>query len=270
MSSVNDSSRCWSTIPGLRWHGWPLPTVPTARLYGDAARWRLKTPSRRDRRKHGSFRQPAPEGAPKMIFAALDASIAAEMEPHFADAGCAVVSNSSALRMQSDVPLVIPEVNADHLALIDIQAGERSPAATSSPIPTAPPSDWCSRWPPASQVRRRNRHGRHHAGRQRRGISRRGLARHPRQRDPLHPQRRRKDGRGDARSCSASSTAPKSFPRLRHERAMQSCRGRRRPHRIDLHSPEEKSASRRNHRGVERLSRRAAGAETAQRSRAVQ
>ncbi|MGA7906855.1 MAG: aspartate-semialdehyde dehydrogenase, partial [Candidatus Sulfotelmatobacter sp.] len=52
-----------------------------------------------------------PEGAPKIIFAALDASIAAELEPRFADAGCAVVSNSSALRMQSDVPLVIPEVN---------------------------------------------------------------------------------------------------------------------------------------------------------------
>ena len=41
-----------------------------------------------------------PEGAPKVIFAALDASIAAEMEPRFAEAGCAVVTNSSALRMQ--------------------------------------------------------------------------------------------------------------------------------------------------------------------------
>src|SRR5271157_3363818 len=63
-----------------------------------------------------------PEGAPKIIFAALDASIAAEMEPRFADAGCAVVSNSSALRMKSDVPLVIPEVNSDHIRLIETQA----------------------------------------------------------------------------------------------------------------------------------------------------
>jgi aspartate-semialdehyde dehydrogenase len=62
------------------------------------------------------------EDAPKIIFAALDASIAAEMEPRFAEAGCAVVSNSSALRMQSDVPLVIPEVNAEHVKLIDGQA----------------------------------------------------------------------------------------------------------------------------------------------------
>jgi aspartate-semialdehyde dehydrogenase len=44
------------------------------------------------------------------------------MEPRFAEAGCAVVSNSSALRMQSDVPLVIPEVNAGHIKLIDGQA----------------------------------------------------------------------------------------------------------------------------------------------------
>ena len=53
--------------------------------------------------------------------AALDSAIAAELEPRFADAGCAVVSNSSALRMQEDVPLVIPEVNAGHIKLIDIQ-----------------------------------------------------------------------------------------------------------------------------------------------------
>src|SRR3981081_848608 len=91
------------------------------KCYAEAARWRLRTPipaavaARR--------RAPAtPDGAPKIIFAALDAGIAAELEPRFADAGCAVVSNSSALRMQQDVPLVIPEVNADHIKLIDGQA----------------------------------------------------------------------------------------------------------------------------------------------------
>src|ERR1700685_4323639 len=91
------------------------------KTYAEAARWRLKTaiPA-----KVGAMKvSPAtPEGAPKIIFAALDASIAAEMEPRFADAGCFVVSNSSALRMQSDVPLVIPEVNAGHIKLIDRQA----------------------------------------------------------------------------------------------------------------------------------------------------
>src|SRR6202046_3745009 len=91
------------------------------KTYSDAARWRLKTPVPANVATM-KVSQATPEGAPKTIFAALDASIAAEMEPRFAEAGCAVVSNSSALRMQSDVPLGIPEVNAGHIKLIDGQA----------------------------------------------------------------------------------------------------------------------------------------------------
>jgi aspartate-semialdehyde dehydrogenase len=88
--------------------------------YGEAVRWRLK--SAIPANVAGMKVSPAgPEGAPKIIFAALDASIAAELEPRFAEAGCAVVSNSSALRMKADVPLVIPEVNAAHIKLIDTQ-----------------------------------------------------------------------------------------------------------------------------------------------------
>jgi len=91
------------------------------RPYAEAARWRLKTAIPAN--VAAMTVSPAqPEGAPKIIFAALDASIARELEPQFADAGCAVVSNSSALRMQSDVPLVIPEVNGDHIRLIDKQS----------------------------------------------------------------------------------------------------------------------------------------------------
>jgi aspartate-semialdehyde dehydrogenase len=91
------------------------------KTYAEAARWRLKTAIPVN---VGSMKISAatPEGAPKIVFAALDASIAAEMEPKFAEAGCAVVSNSSALRMKSDVPLVIPEVNAAHIGLISTQA----------------------------------------------------------------------------------------------------------------------------------------------------
>jgi aspartate-semialdehyde dehydrogenase len=91
------------------------------RPYAEAARWRLKTAIPADVAKM-TVAPARPEGAPKIIFAALDASIARELEPQFAEAGCAVVSNSSALRMQSDVPLVIPEVNGDHIRLIDKQS----------------------------------------------------------------------------------------------------------------------------------------------------
>src|ERR1700739_2721668 len=90
------------------------------KVYAAAARWRLKTPIPANVATM-QVSPATPEGAPKVIFAALDASIAAEMEPRFAEAGGAVVSNSSALRMQSDVPLVIPEVNSGHIKLIDGQ-----------------------------------------------------------------------------------------------------------------------------------------------------
>ena len=94
------------------------------RPYADAARWRLKTAI--PDHVAGMVVSPAnPDGAPRIIFAALDAAIAKELEPRFADAGCAVVSNSSALRMQSDVPLVIPEVNGDHIRLIECQDWRR-------------------------------------------------------------------------------------------------------------------------------------------------
>ena len=95
------------------------------KTYGEACKWKLDTPLP----KHiaAMMVQPnVPEGCkgelPKIIFAALDADIARELEPKFASAGCAVISNSSAFRMVADVPLVVPEVNADHLALISSQS----------------------------------------------------------------------------------------------------------------------------------------------------
>jgi len=91
------------------------------RTYAEAARWRLKTAIPAPI-ANMTVSPAKPEGAPKIIFAALDAAIARELEPQFAAAGCAVVSNSSALRMQQDVPLVIPEVNGDHIRLIDKQS----------------------------------------------------------------------------------------------------------------------------------------------------
>jgi aspartate-semialdehyde dehydrogenase len=92
----------------------------SGKTYGEAAKWRLDTPLP-DRIAKMVVAPADPEGAPKIIFAALDAAIARELEPRFANAGCAVVSNSSAYRMAPNVPLVIPEINADHLHLIEEQ-----------------------------------------------------------------------------------------------------------------------------------------------------
>ncbi len=89
--------------------------------YGEAVRWKLDTPLP-ERIAAMPVSPPTPEGAPRVIFAALDADIARDLEPKFAAAGCAVISNSSAFRMQPDVPLVIPEVNAGHLPLLEKQS----------------------------------------------------------------------------------------------------------------------------------------------------
>ena len=96
----------------------------SGKTYGEAAKWRLDTPLP-NRIAKMVVATADPEGAPKIIFAALDAAIARELEPRFANAGCAVVSNSSAFRMTPNVPLVIPEINADHLHLIEEQPSRR-------------------------------------------------------------------------------------------------------------------------------------------------
>jgi aspartate-semialdehyde dehydrogenase len=94
------------------------------KTYAEACQWRLDTPL------PGHIAQMVlqpntPEAAgsdlPRIIFSSVDAPIARELEPRFAAAGCAVISNSSAFRMAPDVPLVVPEVNADHLDLIEHQ-----------------------------------------------------------------------------------------------------------------------------------------------------
>jgi aspartate-semialdehyde dehydrogenase len=89
--------------------------------YAEATTWRLATPlPARVAALTVNSAKPAKD-TPKLIFAALDSTAAREIEPAFADAGCAVVSNSSAFRMAQDVPLVIPEVNGDHVPLLKSQ-----------------------------------------------------------------------------------------------------------------------------------------------------
>lgn len=118
-------------IQALEHHPWFEVTWVAAsersagRPYAQAARWRLRTPIP-EPIKNMTVSDPDPDGAPKIVFAALDAKVAAELEPRFAAAGCFVVSNSSALRMDEDVPLVIPEVNAEHLALVRNQRWRKS------------------------------------------------------------------------------------------------------------------------------------------------
>jgi aspartate-semialdehyde dehydrogenase len=94
------------------------------RRYKDAATWRL--PDRLPDDVASLIVDPCVAGrGPRLVFSALDAATAREVEPAFARAGHIVVSNASSYRMAEDVPLLIPEINANHLALLARQRRER-------------------------------------------------------------------------------------------------------------------------------------------------
>jgi aspartate-semialdehyde dehydrogenase len=94
------------------------------KAFRDAAPWRLPSPLPDDVAKR-VVEVAAPGHAPKLVFSGLDSSVAGEIERAFAEAGHIIVSNSRNYRMEPDVPLLIPEVNADHLTLLEVQASAR-------------------------------------------------------------------------------------------------------------------------------------------------
>jgi aspartate-semialdehyde dehydrogenase len=85
--------------------------------YTEAAKWHLggNAPESAAKLK---VDEAVPGNAPKLLFSAMDASVATDIERAFAQAGHVVVSNSRNHRMEKDVPLLVPEINADHLKLI--------------------------------------------------------------------------------------------------------------------------------------------------------
>jgi aspartate-semialdehyde dehydrogenase len=88
--------------------------------YGEACAWRL--PCEMPARVAGMMvSAPRPPLDCDLIFSSLPGEMARETEDAFARAGYPVISNSSAFRMDEDVPLLIPEVNHEHLSLLDAQ-----------------------------------------------------------------------------------------------------------------------------------------------------
>ena len=234
------------------------------KTYSDAARWRLKTPIPAN--VAAMKVSPAtPEGAPKIIFAALDASIAAEMEPRFAEAGCAVVSNSSALRMQADVPLVIPEVNAGHIKLIDGQAWRKKSGGYVVTNPNCSAIGLVLALAPLHKrfgletvmvVTMQAVSGAGYPGVASLDILGNVIPYIRNEEEKMEEETLKLLGQLNGTKSSAR--------RIRHERAMQSGCGGGRSHGIGFGAPENESEARGNHRRLERLPRRAAGAETAQ------
>jgi aspartate-semialdehyde dehydrogenase len=96
----------------------------SSKTYGEAVRWHLDIPIPPSVRGL-VVKSLDPALDCDFVFSALDSSVAGAAEEAFARAGYPVVSNAKNHRMDSDVPLLIPEVNAAHLAAIRVQQKNR-------------------------------------------------------------------------------------------------------------------------------------------------
>jgi aspartate-semialdehyde dehydrogenase len=110
--------------PWFRLHEVVASERSAGKSYADAADWRLDTllpagAAGLEVKSLGS------ELESRLLFSGLDSSVAGEAEEHYAGRGCAVVSNSKNHRMGADVPLLLAEINPDHLAAIERQRARR-------------------------------------------------------------------------------------------------------------------------------------------------
>jgi len=94
------------------------------RPYHEACNW-IIAGDPPDALLHTVVRALEPNLQAALVFSALPSQIARQIEPVFAKAGYAICSNASAFRYDPDVPLIIPEINADHLAMIEKQRANR-------------------------------------------------------------------------------------------------------------------------------------------------
>jgi len=93
--------------------------------YKDTKKWRLDTQLPEEIGEYEILPMDPKKIDADLVFSALPSDIAGEIEANFAKEGFAVSSNASANRMKEDVPLIIPEVNKEHLALINVQKDKR-------------------------------------------------------------------------------------------------------------------------------------------------
>jgi aspartate-semialdehyde dehydrogenase len=93
--------------------------------YREAAAWQLAGEPPADAAER-IVEECVPGRGPRLVFSSMSGALAGEIEGAFAQAGHIVVSNSSHFRMEPDVPLLVPEINPDHLRLLPVQRRERS------------------------------------------------------------------------------------------------------------------------------------------------
>jgi aspartate-semialdehyde dehydrogenase len=110
--------------PWFRLHEVVASDRSAGKHYAEAADWRLETLMPDDAAAL-TVKKLGVELESTLLFSGLDSSVAGDAEDHYANLGCAVISNSRNHRMADDVPLLIPEVNAEHIDAIETQRKRR-------------------------------------------------------------------------------------------------------------------------------------------------
>ena len=216
----SDSASCSSSpiTPGSRWWSWRRRTGRRASRTRTRARGAWARPCR-SRRPRAWSRPATRSSSPRSCSPASTPSVAGEVETALANKGHAVVSNSRNHRMDPDVPLLIPEVNADHLDALAVQR-KRTGGGYIVTNPNCSVVGLAMALAPLQRAFGLYRgRGGHAAGALRRGLSRRRLHGHRRQRDPVHRRRRGGEDRdgaaahpGHASRAGPSRTRPSASP----------------------------------------------------------
>ena len=180
----------------------------TGKTYAQATRWHLEGPVP-ERARGLVVKDLDPSLDCDFVFSALDSSVAGEAEEQFARAGYPVVSNSKNHRMDADVPLLIPEVNAAHVNCIPVQQKNRgydtgfivtNPNCSTAGLVLVSEAAGGCLW--SGKIVCGDA-----AGGFRSGLSRSSRHGRARKRGPVHQRRRRKDGSGAAEAAGASGMA---------------------------------------------------------------
>ncbi len=241
------------------------------KAYRDAAAWRLPAPLPDDVAR-SRWTPRSPDGAPKLVFSGLDSSVAGEIEGAFAQAGHVIVSNSRNYRMEADVPLLIPEVNADHLALLDAQGAARGWKGRIVTNPNCVVVVLRDGAGAAAAVRPEDVDHHDAAGDLRRRLSGRAVVGHSRQRHSVHRRRRGREDRDrdeeDPRRAAAAAPST-NHPRDSQRGGRRACRCRTAtPHRFRSRSSSSPSPTRSSRRGTgSAASRRSSACRRRRRSR---
>jgi len=118
--------------PWFRVHEVIASDRSAGKTYGAAADWRLESLVPDDIAGL-TVKSLGGELESKLLLSGLDSSVAGEAEDEYASRGCAVISNSRNHRMDADVPLLIPEINAEHLGAVETQRSRRAGYIVTNP-----------------------------------------------------------------------------------------------------------------------------------------